>query len=1801
MRIETLIEDMEQKGIHLWADGEKLKFKAPSGVVDNEIRIQLKENKQLIMSYLKKKNAPVHDETSRYEAFELTDIQTSYLLGSSDVYNYGQVGCKVFAELDTPILKISKLTEAWSTVIMRHDMLRAEIFSDGKQKVQKEVEIPAIRVIDASGDEDILVEQKLCLLEKEKLQHKFCAGEWPFYDLVLVHRRDRDILCLTVDMLIADFSSMKIIVNELEDAYYGRPLCDISLTYKDILTWRKNNLSEKKYEVARRYWINRIDFFPEAPELPIRKNSAENNGEFEFEQYSFKLPPDMFKKLTEIAKNHEITLSNLFLTVYAKIIGLWSRQQDFVLNITMSDRPDVHVDIAKVIGDFTIVNLLEVHNGGRMPFFTQAEKIQNQLFTDLTYKQFTGIEMMREMNRREEKTRFFPIVYTSTLGSTKEDEKRRFRLVHKITQTPQVFLDCQVFSMEDTVMINWDVRKNIFPDGMINDAFAMFCKMIRRLAEDKYDVDMYVEMGLPPRMVKKRAEMNNTKGTIPTGLLQDRVMKNILNYPNRVAVITSEKEYSYEELGRYAASVSHALRINGVIKDNLIAVNLEKGIWQIATVLGILWTGCAYLPLDIEQPDERKREIMSSSSTGFCVTADYLKMDDVCIINIADIQIAEKLMYEEVRAEEDSLAYVIYTSGSTGKPKGVAISHRSALNTIIDMNERYGITSKDRILAVANLAFDLSVYDIFGILSAGGAMVLPDQKEMKNPHHWGKMICKYHVTIWNSVPAQMQMLVFYVRGENEKMHSTLRTVFLSGDWIPVTLPEEVKSVFPGCRVISLGGATEASIWSIHYDIESEMKFQNSVPYGFPLKNQYFRILNENMDDCPDMVTGELMIGGLGLAQGYLNDYDQTSQSFIVHPANGERLYRTGDIGRYIGECGIEFQGRKDTQVKINGHRIELSEIESDLRKEKDIEDCAVVTFESSIVAFLRPETKYETGRVISKQEIERVVKNEGFQALYRIDATLFNEWSRVADETAVLDMLHCLRSQGIFVENRGYSLEEIYELLHIHPAFKNLIVKWLETLCDEKLIKKDAKGGIYREVCKDVTQNSAQKAWEKWNEIEEKLHYSKKLMHYFGQMRENLALMLNGTLDPLDLYFPKGDPTNALAAYHDNMISKVMNDIMGSALVAILKERLQQVSNRRLNILEIGAGIGGASRDLIEIIKDYNVEYIFTDISQFYLNEAKKTFIDYNFVKYKLLDMNRSFLAQGIKKESIDIVIFSQVLHNAEDIEAVLNHVRDVLTEWGYIIIADTTAERKSLLTSVAFNAGGKDTFLSVLEYKRIFENEHIDLITTFPEEDSVISEAKQNIFIGTYVPDRKKLNLDEVRKSVASNLPLYMVPDKFVVVRDLPLNRNGKVDRSGLIDLLQQEKISYEVGGGEYPTDELEMAIEKIWAKALNRGRLFRDENFYQAGGDSLLIAQVVAEMKEKLMEAQTWEWDSLMREIIETPTIRGITEKLKNSINSSVEQKEKENNIVIFSEGNGKRKVKVLFHDGTGTIYPYQNLIPYLKEISDIDETIIGFANSDIDEYERLTVEGVIHGLGVKYGKILCELEFEKYELIGFCFGGMVAVEASKYLMQEGKNVLPVRTIDTPYCDRRITSGLLMERTFGMSIGIDVRKYGYYSNEELLLQALDELLKTKEVITDIELCHLDGRYSDLGKSFQKMIQKKQKNRLADLYEDYINRSSTNAGMSWERFETTFRINYICFEAMGRYDELFMGDVIDMYCKSEDINFFPMLGNKGGTFWPERVMGGIKEIPIDGNHNTCLREPLVGKVAAIINALPQN
>ncbi|MBD2018982.1 amino acid adenylation domain-containing protein, partial [Leptolyngbya sp. FACHB-36] len=722
--------------------------------------------------------------------------------------------------------------------------------------------------------------------------------------------------------------------------------------FRDYVLAEQSLPQTKLYQRSQDYWLNRIDTLPPAPDLPLAQNPKELK-QHHCRRYQAQLAPAEWQQLKQKATHIGLTPSGLLLAAFAEILTLWSRNPQFTLNLALFNRLPMHPQVNHILGDFTSVTLLAVDNSASESFRDRAIRIQNQLWQDLEHRYFSGVRVTRELTRRRGSVpNAMPVIFTSTLGfAAIGQETLTFshfgELVYGISQASQAWMDVQVWEEKETLSFNWDVVEELFPEGLIADMFQSYCRLLNQLAvSDAVWLEPTRQL-LPLNQLTQRMTINATDASIPDVLLHQLFTEQVRQNPDRPAVITSQRTLTYQELFDRSNQVGHRLRHLGASPNQLIGVVMEKGWEQIVAVMGILAAGAAYVPIAPELPPERLQYLLNNSDVKLALTQSWLNetlswtesIQRLCI-DSEDFATESQEPLQPVQTPGD-LAYVIYTSGSTGLPKGVMITHRNVANVVIYMNQRFQVGPDDRILALTALNHDLSVYDIFGLLRAGGAIVLPDARSVKDPLHWAELIQQQQVTMWNSVPAMMDMFVTALGDRSEAFCSNLRLAILGGDWLSVSLPNRLRALAPNIQLLSIGGPTETTIWNIGYDVGEIDPAWKSIPYGQPMANSKYYILNDALEDCPVWVPGQMYCAGVQLAKGYWRDEAKTIAQFITHPRTGERLYRTGDLGRYLPDGNIEFLRRVDFQIKLRGYRIEAGEIEAALSQHPGVHAAVV--------------------------------------------------------------------------------------------------------------------------------------------------------------------------------------------------------------------------------------------------------------------------------------------------------------------------------------------------------------------------------------------------------------------------------------------------------------------------------------------------------------------------------------------------------------------------------------------------------------------------------------------------------------------------------------------------------------------------------------------------------------------------------------------------------------------------------------------------------------------------------------------
>ncbi len=885
----------------------------------------------------------------RYEQFPLTDVQQAYWIGRDPGFELGNVATHAYFEVDADALDERRFADAIQCLVRRHDALRTVVTADGEQRVLREVPPYRPAVLDLSTTD---AADRLSAIRAEMSHQVLPADRWPLFDIRVTRLSSgRARIHVSIDALIADAYSVRLMMAELGQRYHDPTVepAPLELTFRDCVVAERAARDSDGYRRALSYWRGRLADLPPGPELPLAREPG-SVPDPRFRRLSRLLARPTWEKVTRRAADLGLTKAGLLLGVFSEVLTTWSRRPHYTVTLTLFNRLGEHRQLDSVIGDFTSLTLLEVDHRDGGGFAERARRTQARLWTDLDHRAVSGVTVLREWTRQRGGTPglIAPVVFTSMLelgGGGPAVTDTLGTVGYGITQTPQLYLDHQVAETPDGLSLNWDVVADLFPEGLIDDMFAAYAGLLERLAVEP---DAWHEpvRGVPPAAQRqRRALVNATATETPRSCLHSLVATTAADRPDAPAVVTPGRTLDYREMSTRAARVARRLRNLGVGRGQLVGIAMDKGWEQVVATLGVCASGAAYVPLDPDLPAERMAYLAGHTGIEHVLTQSWLcgRLPGLDRLHHHAVDLDERwprvdggLHTLPEDGDVGDLAYVIFTSGSTGTPKGVMIDHRGAVNTILDINRRFAIGPADRVLALSSLSFDLSVYDVFGTLAAGGTLVIPSHARRRDPAHWVELIRSEGVTVWNSVPALMSLAV-----DVAESLTPLRLAMLSGDWVPVRLPDRIRALAGAALVCSLGGATEASIWSVYYPVGHVEDGWTSIPYGRPLSNQRLYVLDDAFEPRPDWVAGDLHIGGPGLALGYWRDAARTARSFVTHPRTGERLYRTGDLARYRDDGDLEFLGREDLQVKVSGHRIELGEIETELAAIPGVAGCAV--------------------------------------------------------------------------------------------------------------------------------------------------------------------------------------------------------------------------------------------------------------------------------------------------------------------------------------------------------------------------------------------------------------------------------------------------------------------------------------------------------------------------------------------------------------------------------------------------------------------------------------------------------------------------------------------------------------------------------------------------------------------------------------------------------------------------------------------------------------------------------------------
>ncbi|MDQ1352342.1 MAG: hypothetical protein QG657_2648, partial [Acidobacteriota bacterium] len=831
----------------------------------------------------------------------------------------------------------------------------------------------------------------------EDRQHPFDAAVPPLVRIsVFISDNENIHVALVFHHAVLDGWSAASLMTELHNTYLRLKvnpqllLAKLKCSYRDVIV---EEIMEKSREENRRFWLLELHDYKrlEFPRVLENPRPGPFTG---MRTHVHHLGNDLLALLKKTAEDYGTSLKDLCFGAYVYVLAMLCNECDITAGSVTHNRPQKQ-DGDKLLGCFLNTVPVRVAIPPGVNWLDYFNMVAAKMLEIKKYERVSLFEIARVIGEKSQDqnpifdTLFnfvdFHVYFDADAGTVDLNDMETGAFSTESNQDTNTLFDFEISITFGEFILCPKYNYLAISGEMVQRSCVYFERILKKFIYEPHVIARKSDI-LPEEEKRKIvAEFNDTvafydRDSILPGLFEDQVEKT----PDYMAVTGDTpdglKHLTYRELDKRANRLARALREKGVKPECLVGVVIDRSFEMIIAVMAILKAGGAYVPLEPYLPDTRIKKLLESLDVKFLVTGD-LQLSRVGVIAeelpalrhifclpsaLADEDMPEQLPSLSVSGD---IAYIVFTSGSTGIPKGVVMRRRPVVNVIRWVNNTFQVGPGDKLLFISSLGFDLSVYDIFGTLASGACIRLAAAEDLKEPWRLLDIILEEGITFWDSAPAALQQLApFFSEIKNSIHKSRLRLVFLSGDWIPITLPDVLKETFSGVNVISLGGATEAAIWSNYYPIGKVDPGWVSIPYGKPIQNAQYYILDPNLDICPLMVPGDLYIGGECLASGYINDIELTSEKFCqIKSFAGVKgvlfqkpplvLYRTGDMARWFldpaargayiaaregGAYIMEFLGRKDQQVKIRGFRIELGEIESQLRHHDEIDDAVVI-------------------------------------------------------------------------------------------------------------------------------------------------------------------------------------------------------------------------------------------------------------------------------------------------------------------------------------------------------------------------------------------------------------------------------------------------------------------------------------------------------------------------------------------------------------------------------------------------------------------------------------------------------------------------------------------------------------------------------------------------------------------------------------------------------------------------------------------------------------------------------------------
>ena len=855
----------------------------------------------------------------------------------------------------------ARLAAALSEVVRRHEVLRTVFAEDDGEPVQVVLPPAAVPlpVIDLHALPEDRRDAEARRIAAEEAGTPFDLSCGPLLrSLQLELAPGRRVVLLDLHHIATDGWSLGVLVREVKALYAGETLPELPVQYGDFALWQRRWLSGETLERQLAWWRERLQGAPTldlATDCPRPAVMTQRGAD-----HPCALGAGLSRGVFDLARREGVTP---FMVLAAGLFALLSRlsgQRDLTIGSPIANRN--HFETEGLIGFFvnTLVLRADLSRAGSFrDLLRQVREASLGAYAhqDLPFEKLVdALQPARDLSRSP----LFQVALALQNAPLPEADLGGVVLTGEEIAAPVAKFDLSfVFSEQDGGLAGTlQYATDLFTAPTALRWARHFRVLLGSLLARPQDPLAEAPLLLPEERHQILQEWNDTRRSWPGDPALHQLFEAQADLlPESLAGICGDETVTYGELERRANRLAHHLRSLGVRRSEPVGLWLERTLDLPAAVLGILKAGAVYVPLDPAWPDERVETILEGTGARALIAGPSLlerarplagRLPALRhVVKPAEARGPETR--PEPAGDADDLAYLIHTSGSTGEPKRIVVRHRSAANTLRWNNETLEIGPGDRHLFVNSIGFDLSIYDLLGMLGAGATVRIATEGELLDPGRLAAVLRDGGITTWNSAPAALLRLVpFFPASPETGEGRSLRRVLLAGDWIPLSLPDQVRAAFPGVLIGNFGGATETSVWSNWHRVDEVDPAWAGIPYGRPIANTRYYILDAGLNPCPPGVPGDNYIGGGCPAVGYAGMPALTAERFLPDPFAAEpggRMYATGDRARFAPDGTMEFLGRIDAQVKVRGYRIELGEIESALLRHPGIREGVVAVRE----------------------------------------------------------------------------------------------------------------------------------------------------------------------------------------------------------------------------------------------------------------------------------------------------------------------------------------------------------------------------------------------------------------------------------------------------------------------------------------------------------------------------------------------------------------------------------------------------------------------------------------------------------------------------------------------------------------------------------------------------------------------------------------------------------------------------------------------------------------------------------------